>query len=466
MPIKSSFRLPLIASLLIGLAVVLVAIRSQRNDDTPARSGTAKSSDRSAPPARDASSEELARFSRQLGASDRKTWVRGLNDSELERLTDSVIGDYFATSEQPERQALIPLLTLLAKEYGRRDIEGFYEKMAVIEISSGQDIYSLQQLRRAALIGLASEEPQQAWSLYLEGEAELTNNPRSSSYFIILPNLPAATESIIRAWAKKDAAAAWEAVSNSPSSLFAVAARGILAETRDQALRSTILERVAAYVYDHQQAQDSNDVIARNTIDAILNNPNRNRSDHERLLIEAALGLAEQDPKVALEWFESSTKVERKTDSLGNDEVFLTDIPIIGRLFLTPTDRFVAQWAERQPVQVAKFAKEQLKDLSASGRKALADSLGKSEPLAALAVLQRIPDPSNRYQTFTRWLTERAEFQESFTWPLLQDSPRTMPADQALSLVARNLQLLDLPPAEYEKAQQLLEQTIEGSTSR
>lgn len=411
-----------------------------------------------------------------MDPADRESWVRSLSDSDLQRLTRGLITDYLATfpssdtrtnadfipwltdGESPGlelRRSLVPLLALCAMESGRRDIQGFLVQIAELhDTVSATNPGFVAALRGAAAVGLAADDPELAWKTQAEA---------------VLPAL--ATEAIFRRWATRDPGAALDALATVPFRDLGPAARGLLAETTDAALRGTILEwmdsktevpaiagvppttgLVVENINTDGRHRGGEGKINRNNIDAILNNPDR--FDPQQLRISVALGLAEQDPAAAWERVHPTAG-----PSAGHeDEVpLLGDLPIIGRLFPSTATGFLRQWAARQPGQARDFFMENSDHFNGSESFALAQGLLPRDPAASLELLSRVADTETRQRLFGDLTAAIQEDHLSESWPLLPNLPEVLPADEVLARLARNLHLLDFPPADEARARQGLD---------
>jgi len=462
--------LPLLACLLLVVAGVLLVRGTLEKRDVPSTVPHGKFRERGP---RGSGVQDFLSSAREMDPADRESWVRSLSDSDLQRLTRGLITDYLATfpssdtrtnanfipwltdGESPGlelRRSLVPLLALCAMESGRRDIQGFLVQIAELhDTVSATNPGFVAALRGAAAVGLAADDPELAWKTQAEAE---------------LPAL--ATEAIFRRWATRDPGAALDALATVPFRDLGPAARGLLAETTDAALRGTILEwldsrtEVPAIagvppstglvaennINTDGELQGGEGKINRNNIDAILNNPDR--FDPQQMRISVALGLAEQDPAAAWERV-------RPTATPENDVPVLGDIPIIGRLFHSTAMDFLRQWAARQPGQARDFFMENSDHFNGSESFALAQGLLPRDPAASLELLSRVVDTETRHRLFEDLTAAIQEDQLSESWPLLPNLPEVLPADEVLARLARNLHLLDFQPADEARARQALD---------
>jgi hypothetical protein len=465
--------LPPLACLLLGVAGLLLVRGTSEKREVPATPTPSKSRERGP---RVASVQDLLSSGRELGQADRESWVRSLSDSDLQRLTRALITDYLATfpasgertnadfihwlvdEESPEhklRLSMVPLLALCAMESGRRDIEGFLVRINEL---CGKDSAAnpgfVAALRGAASAGLAADDPGLAWKIQAGAELPVV-----------------ATEAIFRRWATKDPGAALDALATVPFRDLGPATRGLLAETTDAGMRGRILEwidaktavpaiagvpsatgRVVENIITDGEHRGGEGKISRNSIDAILNNPNR--FDPQQLKISVALGLAEQDPAAAWERIRPAAAREDEVPLLG-------DIPVIGRLFHSTAMDFLRQWAARQPGKARDFYMENSDLFNGSESFALAQGLLPSDPAASLELLSRVADTERRRDLFGDLTAAIQRDHRSESWPLLPNLPEVLPVEEALARLSRNLHLLDLPPADEARARNALDALLE-----
>lgn len=459
---------------MLGVAGVLLVRGTLEKPDVPSTVPHGKFRERGP---RGSGVQDFLSSAREMDPADRESWVRSLSDSDLQRLTRGLITDYLASfptsdtrtnadfirwltdGESPGlelRRSLVPLLALCAMESGRRDIEGFLVQITeVLGADSATNPGLGAALRGAAAVGLAADDPELAWKTQAEAQ------------FPVL-----ATEAIFRRWAKRDPGAALDALATVPIRDLSPAARGLLAETTDAALRGTILEWIDARtevpaiagvppstglvvennINTDGQLQGGEGKINRNNIDAILNNPDR--FDPQQLRISVALGLAEQDPAAAWERVHPTAG-----PSAGHeDEVpLLGDLPIIGRLFPSTATGFLRQWAARQPGQARDFFMENSDHFNGSESFALAQGLLPRDPAASLELLSRVADTETRQRLFGDLTAAIQEDHLSESWPLLPNLPEVLPAEEVLARLSRNLHLLGFPPADETRARQALD---------
>lgn len=460
--------LPLLSFFLIGVAGVLLVRGNLEKRDTPPAAKASKFRERG--PCGSLAGDLLS-AARETGQADRENWVRSLSDSDLQRLTRGLATDYLATfpaaeectnadfihwlagEESPEqtlRRSLVPLLALCAMESGRRDIRGF-----LVQIDELRDTVSATNpdfaaaLRGAAAVGLAADDPELAWMTQAEAR---------------LPVL--ATEAVFRRWATKDPGAALDALAKVPFRDLGPATRGLLAETTDTAMRERILEWIDSRTEvqaidgvpsttglvvenintDGQHPGEGK--IDRNSIDAILNNPNR--FDPQQLRISVALGLAEQDPAAAWERIRPST-------GRADDVPLLRDVPIIGRLFDSTATNFLRQWAARQPGQARDFFRENSDLFNEHESLVLAQGLLPNDPATSLELLSRVADIERRHGLFGDLTAAIRQHHQSESWPLLPHLPEVLPAVEVLARLSRNLHSLGFPPADEARARQALD---------
>ena len=453
-----SFRvkaLPLVACSLLAVAGVLLV---RGKDDKPSASPGAPARIRERAP-RGTNVRDLIATSGRLGKDERKSWVSSLSDADLQRLTRAIIADYLAANPNPDgrtnsdfirylvggkspeeelRDSMIPLLTLLAMESGRRDADAFLVDVTKIcggDASGNADF--ILSLRCAAAVGLAEVDAPRAWTFFAEAGDFISYHHA---------NLPPATEAIFRKWAKTDPETAWKNVTNIPPVFLAPAVRGQLAETTDPVLRATILDWVGAKVRATESpAAPGDQTINRNSIDAILNNPNR--LDHSRTRTFAALGLAEQDPEAAWAWIRSNTPA-------GDDSL------------LAP---FLWQWARRRPEDALGFWKQHAESLGLNHHSALASGLSLRDPIAALEVFSEPTHFSNddvRYVNFVGWVSSLSAIFPSQDWPLLSEAGEAVTPAESLTIISQNLHMLKLPPGSEAQAHHLIEQQLERLLTR
>lgn len=418
----------LLGCLLVGAACVLVATHNNNThgDDrkpSPIRTRHPRSTS-------GVSSAQLLAATRQHSPASRGAWARSLDDAELKRLTREFIAAY--QNEANSKNDVASWLVPLAKEWGRRDIDGF-----LVEIKSNPFLINV---RSAGLIGCSETDPQKAFLLLIQ--------PRETDFVIIDTSKGVVAEAIFRNWASQDPARAWhELLSVSATWSFYNGIRGLIAGNSDPEIQKEILQWI---VERKRQANDvdpfANDaVVDRNNIDAILNNPNR--FDSNSLIFSAALGLVEHDPEKAWEWLTSQPPAG------------FGDITLNGELH-SSSGSFLAQWAERQPSQVIAFINQHLDSITAGQRLASARSLFSREPEAALDMLAAIPDPAWRESEVSRFflVNNVSDSAEVPYWPLVESIHAPLPANEFTQRIMAGLDRLALPESETASLRLTLEQ--------
>lgn len=419
--------LPVIACLSIATAGAIV-FKGSKSAETPLSrpsppvSTRVKSRER---PDQSASSPARSiKSACHLNHAGRQDRVRALSDSDLQSLTRATIAGYLSAADNPSRRAAVPLLTLLAMESGRRDIDGFFVEINELSYLESSFIGDFRFcLHSAAVAGLAAENPQRAVALQIPGDDLCF--PSATTIF-------ATKEAIIRAWARMDPDTAWQAVSAGLEEGESLPIQGLLAETKDPALRASILDWVSKAIAVRQPGDEP---VTRNSIDAILNNPNRGNVD--ALKFSVALGLAEQDPDAAWLWIKGPP-LKDKVPTIG-------DFPAISRLFNSPSDRFLREWSVRQPEQALAFLNQHTDSLTIGEKTELASGLFNRDPLSALDALPTFTDPNERLGWLSTWIQRLPSTSNENTWPVLPYLNETLSRAQVLATVSENIDRLHLP---------------------
>ena len=208
-------------------------------------------------------------------------------------------------------------------------LDDYFMPMNVLEsiirdaLFDNNQVALANNIRAAALTGLSETNPQQASQLFFNlqlGDFSYSNTSKIA-------------EIIFRNWAKQDSSQTWKELSTSSLGNWnsSDAIRGLITGCTDPNLRQEILQWIADHLPPPREdpSQSADAAISRNSIDAILNNPNR--FDHEALITSAALGMAEHDPENAWAWLNS------------HSQNLFEEIPVIAKLFLkSSTVKFIS----------------------------------------------------------------------------------------------------------------------------
>ncbi|MFC7338277.1 hypothetical protein ACFQY0_13870 [Haloferula chungangensis] len=462
---SSSTRTLILASLLVLGAITLALTREPKDSKPEREESPIPTLARTKLPPRQATVAQL--LSSRSDGQDRNSWAKSLSNKDLRRLTLEMIDVY---QNEDDHSKTTPWLTALAMEWGRRDIDEFFEIADASiftdplhgQTSSG--IGLLQSLRSAALVGLSEDDPNTAWNRLNEGNS--SELARTNADFILpaitaAETLPLATEAIFRSWAKLDAASAWKELSSSDdlsTTNLASAIRGLLAETNSAELRNEIEDWVKTnhpvvtipgipltpgadvinIITDSPRKGDS--AITRNSINAILNNPNRRHYDALAMQGAIALGIAEQDP----------SQIGRLTESLTADSQASV-----------PMHTYLTEWVDRHPNEAINFQSENL--LSDRDRISIASGLINHDPRATLDTFTGIKDPQIRLNAFNAWVGSTPWLGRSEAWPLIDGMKTYVPVSSALQTLEQNISRLNLPPQSEQKAIESLKKLATSS---
>ncbi len=423
----------LLGCLVVGTAGVLVATRIGSSHEATEKPQASRSRERTPRPATGISAAQLLKATAQHSRASRDTWVSSLDDAELKRLTRAMIAAYReddanALNEVPSW--LVPLAT----EWGRRDIKGLFAEMDVLDQDTAfknlAEQVAIANVRAAAVIGLSESNPQKA--LQLLPHVEMVDP------FTTERDVGKVVETIFRNWAKQNPTQAWQEVSSSsPSGSYLPAEIcGLIAGSSESNLHDEMLQWVTTL--KRQTAKEnplnSDATVSRNSIDAILKNPNR--YDFDTIVRSTALGLAEHDPGKAWAWLNAQSH-------------FNEEIPLIVNLFSNSESmKFMHDWAERQPQEVIAFMSCHSDEINPGHRVSTADVLLSREPETALDMLAGVPDPSQRMKTITKWVVDSCGFEVSSNWPLTESSQPPLPTSEAVRRIMANLNRLRLPESE------------------
>ncbi|MEM9235235.1 MAG: hypothetical protein AAGB14_00550 [Verrucomicrobiota bacterium] len=471
---QAHLRRLLPASLLVGLAVVLAVSRSGEHEESVDALRSSDGPTRQRLARRDLSARQL--IASDPGTLDLKSWARSLSDERLRKLTLEMIEQVV---DEPTEG--IPWLTALAMEWGRRDIEGMLEGCShpfeggsfMGDIQSFTQFELLQSLHCAAAAGLAEDDPERAWRIF---EKQFGTGTRTNSDFILLPNrnMGQATEQIFHCWAAKDPVAAWSEISSGdplqkPTKLPS-AIHGLLAGTSDPELRQEILDWVGQQESDLATTvipvtepvvipgipvTPSNEVthlstsidlggggkISRNSIDSILNNPNRSFAIHGPSLSHStAMGLAEHDPGEAIDWLMKSIGpplVDGSVPALSDDPSMQEHFQRQG------VSRFLSEWADENPADATRYLAKHPDALEDWHRERLADGLVRREPEAAIVALSGIDDNAQRLASFLHLLKgPLRQGRSSDPWPISGTPPPDVSHAFALGILKQGLDQL------------------------
>lgn len=440
--------LPAIACLLIATAVALVFI-ADRNDGSPSSAPAPIRVNRERPSLSASSTAKFIKSLRYLGNAERQDRIRALSDIDLQRLTRAMIAEYLSAVDDTARRSSVPLLTLLAMECGRRDIDGFFAEINKrCEQESSIDFNFKLRLRSAAVAGLAEEDPQRAKAIQIHDR---------DACFPLPVTILAAREAVIRSLAKIDPEAAWLAVSADLEKGQFLPIQGLLAEIKDPALRATILDHISKLTAN---SQTNDDPFTHNIIFAILTHPD----NRDALRFSTALGLAEHDPDAAWKWIKDQHFKARvlkdppiKAPPLTDDEAaHIKDLTLIGRHFDSRSREFLREWAVRQPGQAMAFLDRHADDLSNPEQMHLAYGLLYRDPVSAINALPAFTDPAERLDWFSRWIKTFPTHSNENAWPVLPYLNETLPRSQILTTLSENLGRLRLPPDLQAQALQIV----------
>lgn len=427
---RPSFSL-LLGCLLVGTAGVLVATRNGGPHEAAGKPPPTRNRDRHPRPASGVSSARLLASTRQHTSASREAWAGSLDDAELRRLTRALIAAY--QEKTNSRNDVASWLVPLAKEWGRRDVDGLFVEMKALEqddIGNNPDAcLAFSNVRAAALIGLSEIDPRKAFQLLIQ--------PKENDFIQISTASSEVAESIFRNWAKQDPAQAWHELSGTSLTGWSSAdgIRGLIAGCSDPELHKEILQWIADR---KRQAKDidplGNDfAIKRNNIDAILNNPNS--FDSNRLIASAALGIAEHDLDKAWKWLNSQPPAQ------------FGDVTMNGELF-SSSGPFLHEWAERHPQQVLAFMYRHSDQFTPGQRIGAAGALFSREPEAALDVLAGIPDLAKCESAITDLMNITINFPVFPNCLLVESVPAPLPALESIRRTMENLDRLGMPESE------------------
>lgn len=466
---SSSTRTVMLASLLAIGAITLGLTRKLDETESDRPKSPIPTLTRSKFPNRHATVAQL--LSSKNDDQDRKSWAKAFNDKDLKRLTLELIDEHRIAANKTN---FIPALTALAMEWGRRD---FDEMMLECELrvlnkqfgysSDPSALASLtESLRSAAAAGLAEDDPAEAWRRL---------NTRTNTDFILIPNenTDLANEVIFRSWAELDPETAWQSISYpNPSAI-----RGLLAASQDPNLRRKILDWAENQIslktipgipatpgadisniinLPHSGDQD----ITRNSIDSILNNPNRSARtvSSDDLRVAVALGIAEHDP---VEGFRIA--LGQQPPQSDDDIPILGYIPLIGRLFQTPASDFLEQLAQRHPEAIPAILENQDKAIRPLHYQSLAEGLIDYDPQIAMKMIGHIDNPTTRLGLLKNGILENLARRETAPWPMISNLPQSLPYDQLLQEISSSLVLLKLPPELDAKAREAIDYQFQRS---